>query len=72
MMSCYSAGLFIAVGLMHILPSANNDFTLYLETKEKVDHFPAGVDTETHLYPYAEMVAIISFALILFLDKVLP
>jgi len=39
MMSCFSAGLFLAVGLMHILPSANNDFSLYLESLEH-DHFP--------------------------------
>lgn len=71
LMSCFSAGLFLAVGLMHILPSANNDFAAYLESLEH-DNWPKGVDKETHLYPYAEMVTIISFSLILLLDKVIP
>jgi len=53
--SAFSGGLFLAVGVLHLLPEA-------------AESFEHGLDTE---FPWAHFIAVICFAFILFIEKVL-
>lgn len=57
-MGAFSGGLFLAVGLVHLLPEA-------------VDNFEETFDDNDEHFPYANVIAIASFALILFIEKVI-
>ena len=56
-MGAFSGGLFLAVGLVHLLPEA-------------VANFEETYDDDDEHFPYANVIAIASFALILFIEKV--
>ena len=55
--SAFSGGLFLSVGLCHLLPEANEKFERSFEDEQ--DH-----------YPFAYLITILSFALILFIEKI--
>jgi zinc transporter 1/2/3 len=55
--SAFSGGLFLAVGVIHLLPEANENFENAL-SKDKEN------------FPWAFAITIMSFALILFIEKV--
>ncbi|KAL4494249.1 hypothetical protein ABPG73_018768 [Tetrahymena malaccensis] len=55
--SAFSGGLFISIGLIHILPEAGEDFDKYYNS---VEHFP-----------FQMLIAVISFSLVLFIEKVI-
>ncbi len=70
--ACFSAGLFISVGLMHILPEAQQDFESWHKEQEITHSIPGHKDEQEHVYPYAPMITILCFSLVLFIDKVMP
>ena len=53
----FSAGLFIAIGLMHVLPEENANWAKYSGAK--------------HLFPLPEVLCFVGYTIILLLDKVL-
>ena len=62
--SAFAGGLFLSVGLLHILPEAQHSFESYHketdpESEEEIEHFP-----------WSYFILVISFSLILFIDKV--
>lgn len=57
--SAFSGGLFLAVGIIHLLPEAHENFEESYE------------DKETEHFPWAFTISIMSFALILFIEKIL-
>ncbi len=62
--SAFSGGLFLSVGLLHLLPEANENFDKHWESQlkegeEEKDHFP---------FPF--LFTILSFALILWIEKI--
>ena len=58
MANSFSSGLFLAVGLLHILPEAQASFK---------DRFPSGTNKE---FPWTFMICIIVYELVLYLEKV--
>lgn len=57
--NCFSGGLFLAIGLVHLLPEAVEAF----EDKESTDD-------HGHSFPWAYFITICSFSVILLIDKV--
>ena len=55
--SAFSGGLFLAVGVIHLLPESNEKFESYF-------------NHEDGKFPWAFAITIMSFALILFIEKV--
>ncbi|EGR27854.1 zip zinc transporter family protein, putative [Ichthyophthirius multifiliis] len=60
--SAFSGGLFLTVGLVHLLPEANEHFDKYFK---EINH---GEDQEN--FPWAFVITLMSFSLILFIEKV--
>lgn len=58
--NCFAAGLFLAIGIIHILPEAVESF----EEKKDVQHGDA------EPFPWAYLITICSFSTILLIDKV--
>ncbi|KAL4501594.1 hypothetical protein ABPG72_018645 [Tetrahymena utriculariae] len=69
--SAFAGGLFLAVGILHLLPEASEHFDDYY----KVQNEPAdgkgdsGNDDEDH-FPWSYFITVCSFALILFIEKI--
>lgn len=59
--NCFAAGLFLAIGIIHILPEAVEAF------EEKKDVQGEGADP----FPWAYLITICSFSSILLIDKVI-
>ncbi|KAL4505219.1 hypothetical protein ABPG72_016286 [Tetrahymena utriculariae] len=55
--SAFSGGLFISIGLIHIIPEASEDFDKYFNS---VEHFP-----------FQMFIAVISFSCVLLIEKVI-
>ncbi|KAL4449823.1 hypothetical protein ABPG74_008196 [Tetrahymena malaccensis] len=55
--SAFSGGLFLSVGLIHILPEAAEDFNNYLSS--------------TNHFPFQMLITVASFSLLLLIDKVI-
>ncbi|EAR98829.1 metal cation transporter, ZIP family protein (macronuclear) [Tetrahymena thermophila SB210] len=55
--SAFSGGLFISIGLIHILPEAGEDFEKYYNS---VEHFP-----------FQMFIAVISISFLLFIEKII-
>ena len=55
--SAFSGGLFLSVGLLHLLPEANENFEKYWESQ--VDE---GEEVKEH-FPFAFLITILSFAI---------
>lgn len=62
--AAFSGGLFLSVGVIHLLPEAAESFNEHFESL--VDE---GQEPGEH-FPFAYTIAICSFALILFIEKV--
>jgi len=62
--AAFSGGLFLSVGVIHLLPEAAGSFDEYFDSL-----VPAGEEPGEH-FPFAYTIAICSFALILFIEKV--
>lgn len=64
----FAGGLFLAIGVIHILPEANDIFSTYFQQSDQ----PGGSETthEQHL-PWAFITTVLSFTLILFLEKIM-
>ncbi|KAL4462640.1 hypothetical protein ABPG74_000470 [Tetrahymena malaccensis] len=56
--SAFSGGLFISIGLIHILPDAGDDFDNYYNSQSS--HFP-----------FQMFITVVSFSFVLFLEKIL-
>lgn len=56
--SAFAGGLFLSVGLLHLLPEAAENFN---------EHFQESVDD---VFPFAYLVVILSFTFILFIEKI--
>ncbi|KAL4462641.1 hypothetical protein ABPG74_000471 [Tetrahymena malaccensis] len=56
--SAFSGGLFLSIGLIHILPEAGDDFDKYYDSSE--EHFP-----------FQMFITVISFSFVLFIEKVI-
>lgn len=61
--NCFAGGLFLAIGIIHILPEAAEAF----EAKDSHDHD----EEHEESYPWAYFITIVSFSFILLIDKVL-
>ena len=61
---CFAGGLFIAIGLIHILPEAREN----LEGRN--DNDLSGIAHDHHYFPLSLFICLITFSLIMFLDKV--
>lgn len=70
MSASFSGGLFLAIGLLHLLPEASENFENYYEDQEEEDGHGGHGDEEEH-FPWAFFLSVLSFALILFIEKVL-
>ncbi|CAD8111030.1 unnamed protein product [Paramecium primaurelia] len=57
-MGAFSGGLFLAVGLVHLLPEA-------------AENFEQSFDDDEEHFPFAYAISILSFALILFIEKII-
>lgn len=55
--SAFAGGLFLSVGLLHLLPEAAASFDKYFEYEEK--------------FPYAYLLVVVSFSVILFIEKII-
>lgn len=62
--AAFSGGLFLSVGIIHLLPEAAESFDEYFDSLMKEDEEPS------EHFPFAYTIAICSFALILFIEKV--
>jgi len=60
--SAFSGGLFLAVGILHLLPEASGKFEDYWETQPEI---------EGDRFPWPNFICVACFALILFIEKVL-
>lgn len=67
--SAFAGGLFLAVGILHLLPEANEHFEDYYKDKEANDGEDASDDDEEH-FPWSFFITVCSFALILFIEKI--
>jgi zinc transporter 1/2/3 len=78
--NCFTAGLFIATGIVHILPEANENFVKGVEELEHGDHddhsghdhrrILEGEGGHSHGISYAHLTVLLAFSLILFIEKV--
>lgn len=59
--SAFAGGLFLAVGILHLLPEANEHFEDYYKEKS---------DNEEEHFPWSFFITVCSFALILFIEKI--
>lgn len=59
----FSGGLFLSVGLLHLLPEANHHFHEYYESidppNEEIEHFP-----------FSYLIMILTFSFILYIERV--
>lgn len=62
----FSGGLFLGIGLIHLLPESNESFENYYKEKED----PLQEDEVEH-FPWAFLISTLAFALILFIEKIL-
>jgi zinc transporter 1/2/3 len=62
-MSAFSGGLFFAVGILHLMPEADESYEKYYEENLLND--------EEH-FPWPSLIVTITFALILFIEKIGP
>lgn len=60
--NCFSGGLFVAIGLIHILPEAH----LYLEAREE----NASGKEKISPFPLSYIICLLTFSFLLFIDKV--
>jgi len=60
--SAFSGGLFLAVGILHLLPEANEKFEDYYKTQPPI---------KGDRFPWSNFICVACFALILFIEKVL-
>lgn len=67
--SAFAGGLFLAVGILHLLPEANEHFEDYYKANEATDGEDASDDDEEH-FPWSFFITVCSFALILFIEKI--
>lgn len=79
--NCFSGGLFIAIGLIHILPEAHEllegshdhdhdhdfDYSNLLSSKQSLGHLKHG----SHAFPLSYFISLISFSVILLIDKII-
>lgn len=56
----FSGGLFLGVGVIHLLPEANEKFEAYAEEQGKTGE----------QFPFAFLILVLSFSLILFIEKI--
>ena len=59
----FAGGIFIGIGLFHLLPDASFDFDQYYKSKEGSSSFFYG-------FPMSYFIAFLSYSLILYLEKV--
>ena len=59
----FAGGIFIGIGLFHLLPDASFDFEQYYESKEGKSSFIYG-------FPMSYFIAFLSYSFILYLEKV--
>ena len=59
----FAGGIFIGIGLFHLLPDASFDFEQYYQSKEGKSSFIYG-------FPMSYFIAFLSYSLILYLEKV--
>jgi len=60
--SAFSGGLFLAVGILHLLPEASESFEKYYATQPPI---------KGDRFPWSNFICVACFALILFIEKVL-
>lgn len=60
--NCFSGGLFIAIGLIHILPEAH--FNL------EANHESTSTKTEKEPFPLSYTICLLTFSFLLFIDKI--
>ena len=65
--NCFSGGLFVAIGLIHILPEAAE----LLERKKQPDDFKNGVGHGDDPFPWSYFISLCCFSFVLLVDKVL-
>lgn len=61
--NCFAGGLFLAIGILHILPEAAEA----LSSKDELKTLKG----EDESYPWAYLICIMSFSFILLIDKVI-
>lgn len=61
--NCFSGGLFVAIGLIHILPEAHADLEGQYEQKK--------LNANEEVFPLSYILCLVTFSFILFVDKVL-
>ena len=59
--NAFAGGLFLSIGLMHIMPEANESFG---------DYFVNFKGDDSEKFPWAFFIVILSISLILFIEKV--
>jgi len=62
--SAFAGGLFLAVGLLHLMPEANENFETYYEDTDSPE------DSDEEHFPWSFFITTLSFALILFIEKI--
>jgi solute carrier family 39 (zinc transporter), member 1/2/3 len=68
MSGAFSGGLFLGIGLIHLLPESNESFENYYKENDP----PLNPDEEeSEHFPWAFFIATLAFALILFIEKIL-
>ena len=61
--NCFSGGLFLSIGLIHILPEARAKLEGNYETNKELSH--------KEPFPWSYMICLFTFSCILFIDKVI-
>lgn len=62
--NAFSGGLFLAVGIIHLLPEAAENFENYYKEGLK-----PGEEPDEH-FPFAFLITVLSFSLVLFIEKI--
>ena len=76
--NCFTAGLFLATGMVHILPESNENITEGMAEAEDEhaghdhgDHDDHGEGGHDHGISYAHLTLLLAFSFLLFIEKVL-
>ncbi|EGR31297.1 zip zinc transporter family protein, putative [Ichthyophthirius multifiliis] len=72
--SAFAGGLFLSIGILHILPESQEQFQKYYQNQlPEQSHVQRNMQKENkqEYFPWPYFIIVISFALILFIDKVI-